>query len=90
MIDLSRIRSLKTLEKMKTDLTNFITMPEIKFVYIEDLKWGEEDLEADREMAEYLLEKIDSRIKSLTKYLNQPKEKPVKLRCKKSETKEIA
>ena len=73
MIDLTRIRSIKTLEEMKADLKEFLTNPDILTVYVEDYKWGVEDYEADREQVEYLLEQVENRMASLSRFLNKPK-----------------
>ena len=79
MIDLTRIRSIKILEDMKKDCEFFFTDPIVKEIYLDDYKWGEEDLEADREDAAYLIERIDTRIKSLSKMKEHPpKEKKYK------------
>ena len=94
MIDLTRIRSIKTLEDMKKDLEFFIREPIIAEIYLEDYGWDEEDLGADRDEAQYCIEKIDKRIASLNKWnekkISLPKAKQGKRRCKKSEPKEIA
>jgi hypothetical protein len=91
MIDLNRIRSIKTLEGMKKDLEFFIKESEVsKDIYRTEYDWDTEDYEADKEEAIYLLESIDIRIKSLSKMkVNPPKEKPAKPRCKKSDSEEI-
>lgn len=65
MIDLTRIRSIKALEVIKKDLTDFLADPDILKVYLEELEWGEEDYDADKEQATELLEKVERRIKSL-------------------------
>jgi hypothetical protein len=67
MIDLTRIRSVKTLEEMKRDLEEFMVNSAILTTYVEELDWSEDDLIADRETVSYLLEKLDRRIKSLTR-----------------------
>lgn len=69
MIDLNRIRSLKTLEGMKKDLSDFLAHPDMRAVYLEDLDWSEDDYEADREKVTELLDKVEKRIKSLGNYL---------------------
>jgi len=69
MIDLNRIRSLKTLDTMKRDLIAFINNPDVLTVYVEDLDWGQEDYEADIETATYLLENVEHRIKSLGRFI---------------------
>jgi len=73
MIDVIHIRSLKTLEEMREILTEFLTNPEVKSVYLEDHEWGEEDYDADRESVELLRERVEHRIKSLGHHLNKPK-----------------
>jgi hypothetical protein len=77
MIDLNRIRSIKTLEGMKKDLEFFIKESEVaKDIYRTEYKWDDEDYEADKEDATYLLDCINIRIKSLSKMkVNPPKEK---------------
>lgn len=69
MIDLSKIRSLKTLEEMKQDLNEFLVNPDVRTIYLEDYGWGEEDYESDRDEVTELLEKVERRIKSLDKYI---------------------
>jgi cellulose biosynthesis protein BcsQ len=86
MIDLNKIRSLKTLNEMKKDLKEFVTNPVILTVYIEDYGWGMEDYEADKEAAEELLEKIERRYLSLEKYLKGQTIKRISHRTPKSET----
>ena len=71
MMDLTRIRSLKTLETMKRNLSDFLTNTEVPNVYTEDLKWGIEDYEADVDAVKELLEAIEKRMKSLSKYLSK-------------------
>lgn len=82
MIDLTRIRSIKALEVIKKDLTDFLADPDILKVYLEELDWGEEDYDADKEQVVYLLEKVERRIKSL-KGLEAREGSP---HCTKSET----
>ena len=65
MINLNRIRSVKTLEEMKQDLTDFLSNPEILNVYVEELDWDSEDYESDKEAVQYLLEQLEHRIVSL-------------------------
>ena len=67
MIDLNRIRSVKTLETMRSDLNVFITNPDCRQVYLEDYGWGDEDYEADVELAKESLERVERRIKSLNR-----------------------
>ena len=68
MINLNRIRSLQKLEDMKSDLKEFISNPIVKEIYIEDYNWGEEDYGDDVELATELLQQIERRIVSLTKF----------------------
>lgn len=63
MIDLTRIRSIKTLEAMKNDLTNFINNKLILKIYIEDYDWCNEDYLYDIEQSKILIERIDYKIK---------------------------
>lgn len=69
MIDLNRIRSLKTLETIKKTLTEFLSNPEILNVYREDYGWGEEDYEADINEVKEMLESIEHRMKSLGRFI---------------------
>lgn len=75
MIDLSKIRSLKPLEEMKKDLTDFLAIDRkvMLEVYEEEYQWGEEDYEADLEQVKDLLENVEKRIKSLGHHLSKPK-----------------
>ena len=75
MIDLNKIRSLKPLEEMKKDLTDFIGIDRAIMVqvYDEQYHWGEEDYEADLEQVQDLLEQVEKRIKSLSHHLSKPK-----------------
>ena len=75
MIDLNKIRDVKKLEEMKADLTEFLANPDVKKVYLEVWGWGEEDYDADREQAEYMLEQVERRLKSLSRF-NQREAKP--------------
>lgn len=68
MINLNRIRSIKVLEEMKRDLTEFITNPDVLPVYLTE-NCGEEDYEADKEQAIELLELVERRIKSLSRFI---------------------
>lgn len=76
MIDLNKIRSLKTLESMKRDLTDFIAFdPRIMVdVYDKDFNWGVEDYEADKDTATTLLEQVEHRIKSLGRHVARVKD----------------
>jgi hypothetical protein len=79
MIDLNRIRSLKTLTNIKKLLTEFISNPIIPQIYKEDCDWSEEDYTSDKEQATELLEKVNHRMESLGKFLEkQAKAKKVK------------
>ena len=71
MVNLNRIRSLKTLEDMKRDLTEFINNPIMKELYKENAvdDGGEEQYEDDKEDAAELLEKVEHRMQSLGKFL---------------------
>lgn len=69
MIDVNRIRSLKGLEKIRRDLEAFLENPDILRVYTEDFGWGIEDYEADKEFVTELLEKVNHRYASLSKFL---------------------
>jgi hypothetical protein len=74
MIDLTRIRTLPPLEEMKADLIAFTTRTDILDIYLAT-DCGEEDYDADKEEALYLLGKVENRIASLTRLLNR-KETP--------------
>lgn len=77
MMDLNKIRSLRTLEEMKDDLANFLAFDRtIMLAEYERQKWGEEDYEADKEEATDLLEQVEHRIKSLDKHLKRQKVSP--------------
>ena len=77
MIDLNKIRSLRTLEEMKDDLANFLAFDRtIMLAEYESQNWGEEDYEADKEEASDLLEQVEHRIKSLDKHLKRQKASP--------------
>jgi hypothetical protein len=80
MIDLSRIRSLKTLEEMRDTCKDFLALdPKVALAVYDDEDAGPEDYEADVEQTQYLLEKIEKRMKSLGTFLSKPsKEKKVK------------
>lgn len=82
MIDISRIRSVKSLEKIRITLNDFLTNSQVLTSYIEDYNWSEEDYETDKEQVIELLDQIEMRIKSLT----QPKVKQEKSRRKKGES----
>ena len=69
MIDLNKIRSLKTLESIKADLMAFLTNSDILSVYEKNFDWSEDDYEADKELVEELLAKVEHRIASLSRFL---------------------
>ena len=71
MIEVNKIRSMKALEGMKKILNEFLNFdtPEMLDVYDKEFGWGEEDLEADRDSAGYLLEQVERRMKSLGHHL---------------------
>jgi hypothetical protein len=72
MIELNRIRSMETLENLKKDLTDFINLDRATMLKIYEWdEFGEEDLDADLEKVNDLLEKINHRIKSLGNHLNK-------------------
>lgn len=85
MIDLSRIRSLKTLDEMTADLKEFITNPIMPVIYLEDYGWDQEDFDDDKELAIELMEKIAARRESLERYLKGPATKSGSRRKPKSE-----
>lgn len=94
MIDLNRIRSLKTLEEMKQILTDFISFDPtvIVSIYEEENDWGKVDYEADIEEAKEFLEHVEKRMKSLGNYLNNPnkdKKKKVKINKNKNAPKPV-
>lgn len=88
MIDVNRIRSLKTLEDIKSTLNEFLVHPDILEVYIKEYDWSEEDYEADKEMVVELLEKVERRIKSLSNHLRGQAERRDSTSRRQSETKE--
>ena len=70
--DLNKIRSLKTLEEMKKDLSEFLAIDRAVMVEVyNDQQWGEEDYEADKEEVIDVLEHVERRIKSLGHHLNK-------------------
>ena len=71
MIDLNRIRSIKSLEEMKKDITEFINNPLMLEIYSNDISLGEDAYADDKEQAEQLLVKIEKRISSLSKFLQK-------------------
>jgi hypothetical protein len=83
MIDLTRIRSIKSLEEMKKDIIEFINNPLMLEIYREDVSLGEDAYADDKEQAEQLLVKIEKRSVSLTKF-NQREAK------QKSQTKKLS
>ena len=77
MIDLNKIRSIKTLEGVKQDLTDFIAVDRkiMLAVYDEEYNWGEEDYDADLEQVKELLEQTERRIHSLGSFIRKQKVK---------------
>lgn len=75
MMDLNKIRNMKTLEAIHKPLKDFIASDraEMVLVYSKHFGWGEEDYEADKEKAEYLLEQVERRMKSLGHHLAKGK-----------------
>lgn len=71
MIELSKIRTMKPLEVMRKLLKEFVTFdkPTMLSAYTEEFGWGGEDYEADLEQAEYMLEQVERRMKSLGHHL---------------------
>ena len=71
MIDLNKVRSIKTLEALHKPLKEFVNFDYATMisVYTKSYGWGEDDYEADKERAEYLLEQVERRMKSLGHYL---------------------
>lgn len=69
MIDLNKIRSIKILEDIKADLNEFLANPVVPTVYVERMDWSLDDYEADKEMVLELLEKVEHRIASLSRFL---------------------
>ena len=72
MIELNRIRSIKTLEELKKDLSDFINFDRVVLleVYIDNDK-DEIDLDADLEEAAEVLDKVKYRIKSLGDHMSR-------------------
>jgi hypothetical protein len=58
------------LESIKADLKEFLVHPDMARAYIEEFDWSQDDYEADREIVEELLEKVERRIVSLSNFLN--------------------
>ena len=73
MIDLNKIRTMKTLGAIQKPLKEFVTFdkPTMLSVYAEDFGWGEEDYDADLEKAIYMLEQVERRMKSLGHHLTK-------------------
>jgi hypothetical protein len=69
MIDVNKIRSLKTLESIKADLNEFLSHPDIPRAYVEEFDWSTDDYEADKETVLELLGKVERRIVSLSNFL---------------------
>ena len=78
MIELNKIRTMKTLEAIQKPLKEFITFdkPTMLSVYTEDFEWGDEDYEADLEKATDMLEQVERRMKSLGHHLAKGKNAP--------------
>jgi hypothetical protein len=84
MIDLSRIRSLKTLDEMTADLNEFLTNPQVPVLYTEE--YGDvEVFEDDKELVVELMEKIARRRASLEGFLKGQSAKSGSRRKQKSE-----
>lgn len=64
---------MKVLEAAKATLEEFLTFDRnvMLSVYTEDYGWGEDDYEADKEQASYLLEQLNRRMKSLGNHLSK-------------------
>jgi hypothetical protein len=75
MIELNKIRTMKTLEALQKPLKEFIAFDRATMVsvYVEDFGWSEDDYEADKEKAEYMLEQVEHRMKSLGHHLAKGK-----------------
>jgi hypothetical protein len=70
MIDVRRIRSLKSLEKIEATILGFLEFDRRAMVdYYEDINWGEEDYESDRSELTSLLEDVRRRHTSLSGHL---------------------
>lgn len=67
MINLNRIRTVAGVQAIKKDLEDFLSNPMVPTVYKTEYGWSENDYAADREDVIYLLEKVEQRIKSLTR-----------------------
>jgi hypothetical protein len=85
MMDLNKIRSMKALEAIREPLKEFLDFNRADMVsaYELDFGWGVEDYEADKEEAQYMLEQVEKRMKSLGHHLakgkssKQPDAQPV-------------
>src|ERR1035441_1225582 len=75
MIELNKVRTMKALEAIQKPLRECVTFDRATMVsvYAEDFGWGEDDYEADKEQAEYLLEQVNHRMKSLAHHLAKDK-----------------
>jgi len=69
MVDLNKIRSLRTLEEIRKDLNDFLSNPMVPEIYKEDPEGEDDDYDADKEQVIELLEKVEHRIKSLGKFV---------------------
>lgn len=76
MIDLNKIRSIKTLENIQADLKAFLASEDVPNVYVTNLAWSLDDYEADKEMVMELLDRVDRRIRSLSNFLMGKSKKP--------------
>ena len=85
MMDLNKIRSMKALEAIREPLKEFVDFNRDDMVaaYELDFGWGAEDYEADKEEAQYMLEQVEKRMKSLghhhTKAGKNARQSPVPL-----------
>lgn len=67
---LNRIRNPKSLAALKKVFTDFLNLQRDEAVKVyESMGWGEEDLDADTEVVNYWIERIDHRVESLAGYL---------------------
>jgi len=80
MSDLNKIRSLNVLEEMKTVLNEFLHYNKEDLLAVYNANGdGPEDFEADCELAQDLLAKVERRMKSLGNHL--AKEKNSQISC---------
>lgn len=73
MIEPNKVRSMKVLNATKEALDEFIAFDRsvMLSVYTEEYGWNEDDYEADKEQAAYLLEQVNRRMKSLGNHLSK-------------------